>query len=89
MNLKPAGPLSATYSISTNFGNFVDRTSANIKRLDTPDKYGPDSKRKYEGKSGSGAAKFQLKSTFGTIILGEPTAEDRKAASSGKKKQVI
>ncbi len=77
VNIKP-GNLSASYSVSTSFGNFVDRTSAGVKRTDTPDKYGPDSNKTFEGKSGSGAAKIEINSSFGNIILGEPTAEDLK-----------
>lgn len=77
VNLRP-GNLSASYTISTSFGNFVDRTSAGIRRTDTPDKYGPDSNKKFEGRSGNGNAKIDIKSIFGNIILGEPTAEDLK-----------
>lgn len=77
VNIRP-GNLGASYTVSTSFGNFVDRTSAGVKRIDTPEKYGPDSNRRYEGKSGNGAAKVDIKSSFGNIILGEPTAEDLK-----------
>lgn len=77
VNIKP-GNLSASYTISTSFGSFVDRSSAGVKRTDTPDKYGPDSNKTFEGKSGSGSAKIDIKSSFGKIILGEPRAEDMK-----------
>jgi hypothetical protein len=77
VNLKP-GNLSASYTISTSFGSVVDRSSIGVKRTDTPDKYGPDSDKTFEGKSGSGSAKIDIKSSFGRIILGEPTAEDMK-----------
>ena len=77
INIRP-GSLSANYTVATNFGNFVDRTSAGIKRTDKPDKYGPDANKTFEGKSGNGAAKIDIRSTFGNIILGEPTAEDLK-----------
>ena len=78
VNIKP-GNLSASYNISTSFGNFVDRSSIGVKRTDTPDKYGPDSDKTFEGKSGNGSAKIDIKSSFGKIILGEATAEDMKA----------
>ena len=77
VNLKP-GNVSASYTISTSFGSVVDRTNAGIKRTDTPDKYGPDSDKTYEGKSGSGSAKIDIKSSFGKIIVGEPTEDDMK-----------
>lgn len=75
VNIKP-GNLSASYKIATSFGNFTDRTSAGVKRTDSPDKYGPDSNKTFEG--GSGAAKVNINSSFGKIILGEPTADDMK-----------
>ncbi len=77
VNIRP-GNLSATYTISTSFGSVVDRSNANIKRTDTPDKYGPDSDKTFEGKSGSGSARVEIKSSFGRIIVGEATADDMK-----------
>ncbi|MFC0774774.1 hypothetical protein [Terrimonas alba] len=84
VNLKP-GNLSASYNIATSFGSVIDRSNAAIKRTDTPDKYGPDSNKSYEGKSGSGSAKIEIKSSFGKIIVGEPTAEDMKDNSNKNK----
>ena len=84
VNLKP-GNLSASYSIATSFGSVIDRSNADIKRTDTPDKYGPDSNKSYEGKSGSGSAKIEIKSSFGKIIVGEATAEDLKDNSNKNK----
>jgi hypothetical protein len=75
VNIKP-GNLSASYTVATSFGSFTDRTSTGVKRTDTPDKYGPDSDKTFEG--GSGAAKIDIKSSFGRIILGEATADDMK-----------
>lgn len=77
VNIRP-GNLSASYNISTSFGTVIDRSNADIKRTDTPDRYGPDSDRTYEGKSGNGSAKIEIKSSFGKIIVGEPTADDMK-----------
>lgn len=81
INLKPAGNLSASYSIRTSFGSFIDRASVGVVRTDTPDRYGPDSDKVFEGKSGSGASKVTIRSSFGKIILGEPTADDMKKSS--------
>ncbi|MFY7839295.1 MAG: hypothetical protein ACOVP7_03415 [Lacibacter sp.] len=89
VNLKPSSNFSGTYSIKTSFGSVTDRSNANIKRTDTPDKYGPDSNRSYEGKSGSGSSKIEVKSSFGKIIIGQATEEDMKEKKKEKKKEVI
>ena len=86
LNLKPSADFSATYNIKTSFGSVKDRSNANIKRMDEPDEYGPDSDHTYEGRSGSGAAKVQIKSSFGSIIIGEASAEDMKGKDKKKKK---
>jgi hypothetical protein len=85
VNLKPVANFSATYTITTSFGSFKNKTNAEINRTDTPEKYGPDSDKKYEGKSGSGGAKIDVKSSFGTIILGEATDEEMKSKNKEKK----
>jgi len=78
VNIKPSSNFSATYHIRTSFGSVKNRTNADIKRTDTPDKYGPDSNKEYEGKSGSGSSKVEIKSSFGRIIIGEATEEEMK-----------
>lgn len=75
VNIRP-GNLSATYNITTSFGSVIDRSNANIERTDAPDKYGPDSDKTYSGKSGSGGAKINIRSSFGKIIVGEAAAGD-------------
>jgi hypothetical protein len=86
VNLRPASNFSGSYNIRTSFGSVTDRTNANIKRTDTPDKYGPDSNRNYEGKSGSGSSKIEVRSSFGRIIIGEATADDLKEKEKKKEK---
>jgi hypothetical protein len=81
INLRPANGLGVSYTVKTNFGTFIDRSNAGVVRTDTPDRYGPDSNRTYEGKSGNGAVKVDLKSTFGRIILGEAREQDMKKSS--------
>lgn len=88
LNLRPAANFSASYSIKTSFGSFKNKTNAEIKRTDEPDRYGPDSDRQYEGKSGSGAAKIDVKSSFGNIILGEASAEELKSKEKNKSKEI-
>ena len=78
VHLDPAANLSATYTISTSYGSLIDKTDIGIKRTDTPDKYGPDLNKRYEGKSGSGTVKIDIKSTFGNVMIGKGTKADMK-----------
>ncbi|HET9746970.1 MAG TPA: hypothetical protein VFP97_14735 [Chitinophagaceae bacterium] len=78
VHLDPAPNLSATYSIQISYGSVIDKTSIGIKRTDTREKYGPDLTGHYEGKSGSGNAKIDIKSSFGNIMIGKGTKEDMK-----------
>ncbi len=57
VSVSPPSNLSASYSISTSYGSVVDRSAIGLKRTDTPDEYGPDADKTYEGKSGSGSVK--------------------------------
>lgn len=86
INLRPAANLSATYSMHTSFGTLVNRTGFSINRTDKPDEYGPDADKDYEGKSGSGAAKIDIKSSFGKVIIGEPKPGDIKDKEKNKNK---
>ena len=78
LHLVPAANLAATYNISTSYGSVIDKTDLGIKRTDTPDKYGPDLNKQYEGKSGAGTVKIDIKSSFGNIMIGEGTKADMK-----------
>ncbi len=78
VHLNPAPNLAATYDISTSYGSFIDKTNIGINRTDTPDKYGADLNKHYEGRSGSGAVKVDVKSSFGNIMIGEGSKEDMK-----------
>lgn len=86
VNLKPASNLSASYDITTNFGSVKNKTNADIKRTDEPDKYGPDSDQHFEGKSGSGSAKVQVKSSFGSVIIGDATQQELESKDKNKSK---
>ena len=89
VNIRPASNFSASYSIYTSFGSVKDRSNANIQRTDKPDQYGPDSNKTYQGKSGSGSTKVEIKSSFGRIIIGEATEEEMKEKDKKTKKQTI
>ena len=78
VHLEPASNLSASYNIQTSYGSVFDKTDFGIKRTDTPSKYGPDFNQTYEGKSGSGNVKVDIKSSFGKIMIGKGTKEDMK-----------
>lgn len=84
VNLRPASGLSASYSIKTSFGTVTDRSNINIKRTDTPDRYGPDADREYAGQTGSGSTRISVRSSFGRIIIGEATADDMKKEEGQK-----
>lgn len=89
VNLRPSAGLSASYDIKTSFGNFKNKTSSEIKRTDEPDRYGPDSDRHYQGKSGSGTSKVEVRSSFGNIILGEATDEEMQSKNKNKNKNKV
>lgn len=83
VHLQPAANFSASYDVSTSYGSFIDKTNAGIKRTDTPEKYGPDLDKHYEG--GSGSAKVTIKSSFGNVMIGEGTKEDMKQIKEKKR----
>jgi len=78
VHLVPPAKLAASYTINTSYGSFVDKTDVGISRTDTPSKYGADQSRRFEGKSGAGAVKIDIKSSFGKIMIGEGTEKDMK-----------
>jgi hypothetical protein len=78
VHLVPPAKLAASYTINTSYGSFVDKTDIGISRADTPSKYGSDLNRRFEGKSGAGKVKIDIKSSFGKIMIGEGTEKDMK-----------
>lgn len=77
IHLVPADNLGASYTVNTSYGSFVDNTGIGITRTDTPSRYS-DTKKKFEGKSGSGAVKIDIKSSFGNIMIGKGSETDMK-----------
>ncbi|MFT3936095.1 MAG: hypothetical protein QM726_20860 [Chitinophagaceae bacterium] len=56
------------FDIHTNFGEFHNGTSITIKETkEDDDDHGPRFDKDYAGKSGSGACKVKIKSSFGTV----------------------
>ena len=86
LNLKPTSDFSADYNIKTSFGSLKNRTSIKFQRTDEESKYA-DNDKEYEGQSGNGACKVKIKSSFGKIILGEPTADEMEDKKEKKRKK--
>lgn len=58
-----------TYDIHTSFSEFDNNTSFKIKDTDDNEDRGPKFDRDYAGKSGTGACKVKIRSSFGKIKL--------------------
>ncbi len=58
---------SGDFEIHTNFGDFKNSTALPIKEEKDEDDHGPKFDKDYSGKSGSGACKVKMKSSFGSI----------------------
>jgi hypothetical protein len=69
INLKVPDNLSAQFDVYTNFGSFHNKTEFNIPEDRDDESSGPKFDKTYEGKSGSGAAKIKIKSSFGSVRL--------------------
>lgn len=78
--------LSANFNISTNFGEFRNKTNFEISNNDDDDDdRGPKFKKIYIGKSGSGSLGFKIKSEFSTITVGHNLNMEIKEEKKGKK----
>jgi len=63
--------ISASFDISTNFGDLHNKTNFDIKEEgDNDDRHGPRFNKRYQGKSGSGNTEMKIKSEYGQITLG-------------------
>mgnify|MGYP001149251045 CR=1 FL=1 len=78
VNLKPDAALSASYIISTSFGKFKNNTSIKFDVDNEKNDWAPKFDQKYTGKSGNGSIPIKINSSFGSVILGEPTSGDLK-----------
>lgn len=70
-DIKVSPGFSATYSIYTNFGKFINKTDFNIvdRGDDENDRHKPNFDNDYSGTSGNGANKVAIKSSFGNVKL--------------------
>ena len=55
------------FDIHTNFGEFRNGTPIVIKEASDDDEHGPKFDKDYSGKSGNGACKVRIRSSFGTV----------------------
>jgi hypothetical protein len=89
LNLKPVGDPAVSYTISTSFGSFKNRTNVKFDSDEEDDDKGPKFDHNYNGKSGGGNVPVKIKSSFGKVILGEPTADDLKDKEKNKSKHKV
>ncbi|HEX6428255.1 MAG TPA: hypothetical protein VF008_11235, partial [Niastella sp.] len=63
--------ISASFDISTNYGNLSNQTNFEIKedREDDDNRHGPRFNKRYTGKSGSGNTAMKIKSDYGQVTL--------------------
>ncbi len=73
IDLSVANDFSGDFQVHTNFGNFHNKSTLVIKDDQKEDKdddeHGPKFDKDFSGKSGSGACKVKMKSSFGNIRL--------------------
>jgi hypothetical protein len=63
--------ISASFDISTNYGNLHNKTNFDIKEeKEDNDQHGPRFNKRYLGKSGSGNTAMKIKSDYGQVTLG-------------------
>ena len=87
VNLKPIGDLPASYTVSTSFGSFKNKTGIKFSSDEDDDDHGPKFDHQYTGKSGSGNVNVKVKSDFSTVILGEASAEEMDDKHKDKDKE--
>lgn len=78
LNLLPSSGLSATYDVYTSFGELKNRSNINFGNEDSDNNRSGKFNHTYSGKSGSGNAKVNVKSSFGNVIIGQPAPGDIK-----------
>jgi hypothetical protein len=76
VQLMPADDLSASYTISTSYGSFKNRTQVKFNSDEDDQERGPKFDKEYSGKSGAGNVPVKVKSSFGTVILGQGSGDD-------------
>ncbi len=78
ITLKIDASLSASYTISSSFGKFKNNTSIKFNGDNEDNDRGPKFDHTYTGKSGNGSVPIKINSSFGNVILGEPSPDDVK-----------
>ncbi|HTL10110.1 MAG TPA: hypothetical protein VL307_17670 [Chitinophagaceae bacterium] len=67
IEINVADGFNGDFDIHTNFGEFHNGTPIAIKQAKEDDEHGPKFDKDYSGKSGNGACKVRINSSFGTV----------------------
>jgi hypothetical protein len=86
--------ISASFDISTNFGDLRNKTSFDIKEENANnDRHGPRFNKRYTGKAGNGNIAMKIKSDYGHVTLGHNITIDlnkeKKDKDKGEKKGTV
>jgi hypothetical protein len=78
--------LSASFNISTSFGEFNNKTNFAIRsEKEDDDRYGPKFDKTYSGNAGSGGTKYRIRAEFGEVTLGHNLQVDMSEGKDRKK----
>jgi len=67
VEMKVSQNFGGDFDIHTNFGDFHNKTELAIKEQKDDDEHGPKFDKDFSGKTGNGACKVKIKSSFGTV----------------------
>ena len=79
--------MSANFDISTNFGEFSNKSDFNISQTDKESSsHGPKFRHSYSGKAGGGSSPVKIRSEFGQVTVGHNLEMKVTEKNKGKKK---
>ena len=76
LNIRPVSGFAGSFFVHTSFGDFINRSAINFERTNEAARYGADTRKEFKGSTGSGNTRVEIKSSFGKVVLGEPTGND-------------
>lgn len=89
LNLRPVSGFSGVFYVRTSFGDFINRSDIQMERTNEPARRGADTHREFKGTAGNGRSRIEIKSSFGKIVLGEPTGNDMEGRAIRQKSKTI